>query len=217
MVEKRLGCKWSGFRKGSENRKSNHLNSGQMAAILSNHLQSGQKRTDFEWSSFQMVGTIAIAKARTFENRTIWNLTFKKSRFQMVKFQIPTKSHLWFETFLYSGKPEEWFDDFFFLDRSTASTSSLPNGSLKQQQQPQQHGAYPAAAVEDSKEFDPLQQQQQQLKQLQIQVLVSHISLTFVCTFSWKEKRCYTIPKCQIRGFMCNNKCHQFLKYFMLN
>ena len=98
---------------GSENRKSNHLNSGQMAAILSNHLQSGQKRTDFEWSSFQMVGTIAIAKARTFENRTIWNLTFKKSRFQMVKFQIPTKSHLWFETFLYSGKPEEWFDDFF--------------------------------------------------------------------------------------------------------
>ena len=27
-----------------------------------------------------------------------------------------------------------------------------------------------------------------------------------VCTFSWKENRYYTIPKCLIWGFMCNNK-----------
>ena len=42
-----------------------------------------KKSLDFEWSSFWMVGTITIAKARTFENGTIRNLTFKKSRFQM--------------------------------------------------------------------------------------------------------------------------------------
>ena len=34
-------------------------------------------------SGFQMVGTIAIAKARQFENWTIRNPTFKKSGFQM--------------------------------------------------------------------------------------------------------------------------------------
>ena len=72
-----------------------------------------QRHENRLYMNVQMVGTIAIPKARTFENRTILNLIFKKSRFHMVKFQIPTKSHLWFETFLYSGKPEEWFDDFF--------------------------------------------------------------------------------------------------------
>ena len=35
MVKKRLGCKWSGFRMGSEIRKPNHLKSLQMAPILS--------------------------------------------------------------------------------------------------------------------------------------------------------------------------------------
>ena len=57
-----------------------------------NHLKFRQKRPDFEWSGFQMVGTIAIAigKARLFENWTIWNTTSKKSGFQMVGFQIPT-------------------------------------------------------------------------------------------------------------------------------
>ena len=48
-----------------------------------NHLKSGQKCLDLEWASFLMVGTIAIAKAQPFENRTIWNLIFKKSGFQM--------------------------------------------------------------------------------------------------------------------------------------
>ena len=42
--------------------------------FVKNHLKSGQKRPDFEW---------LIAKARPFENRTIWNPTFKKSGFQM--------------------------------------------------------------------------------------------------------------------------------------
>ena len=35
-------------------------------------------------SGFRMVGTIAKTKTRPFENRTIWNWTFKKSRFQML-------------------------------------------------------------------------------------------------------------------------------------
>ena len=59
---------------GSEIRKPNHLKSGQMAAIyVKHHLKSGQKRPDFEWSGFRMVGTIAIAiaKAQPFKNRTI--------------------------------------------------------------------------------------------------------------------------------------------------
>ena len=49
------------------------------------YLKSGQKHPDFEWSSLQTVGKIALAnaKARQFENRTIWNPTFKKSGFQM--------------------------------------------------------------------------------------------------------------------------------------
>ena len=45
-----------------------------MAAIIAeNHLESGQKCPDFEWSGFQMVGTIAIAiaKALQFKNWTI--------------------------------------------------------------------------------------------------------------------------------------------------
>ena len=58
----------------------------------SGDVKSGLKYLDFDWSGFQTVGTIAmtIAKAQPFENRTIQNLTFKKSRFQMVRFQIPT-------------------------------------------------------------------------------------------------------------------------------
>ena len=53
--------------------------------FIKNHLKSRQKHIDFEWSSFWMVGTIAIAiaKAQPFENWTTWHPTFKKSRFQM--------------------------------------------------------------------------------------------------------------------------------------
>ena len=47
--------------------------------------KSRQKTTDFKWSGFGMVGTTAVAQAIAdpFENRTIWNLIFKKSGFQM--------------------------------------------------------------------------------------------------------------------------------------
>ena len=38
----------------------NHLKSVKVAAILSNILKYRHKRLDFEWSGFQMVGTIAI-------------------------------------------------------------------------------------------------------------------------------------------------------------
>ena len=53
--------------------------------FVKHHLKSRQKCPDFEWSSFWIVGTKAatIAKARPFENWTIWNLTFKKSGFQI--------------------------------------------------------------------------------------------------------------------------------------
>ena len=65
---------------GSEIWKPNHFKSGQMAAILSkNHLKSRQKCPYFEWSSFRIVGTtaIAIAKARPFENRPSKSPDFK--------------------------------------------------------------------------------------------------------------------------------------------
>ena len=53
--------------------------------FVKNHLKSRQICPDFKWSGFQMVGTIAIAisKAQTVENRTICNMTFNKSGFQM--------------------------------------------------------------------------------------------------------------------------------------
>ena len=66
--------------------------------FVKNHLKSGQKHLDFEWSSLWMVDTIAIAiaKAPPYETRTICNRTFKMSGFQMFQdfkkldFLIPT-------------------------------------------------------------------------------------------------------------------------------
>ena len=57
-------------------------NNGQMAAILSKTFyqelfESHTKSPDFEWSGFQVAGTIA----RPFDNWTIWNPIFKKSKF----------------------------------------------------------------------------------------------------------------------------------------
>ena len=54
--------------------------------FVKNHLKSRQKCPNFEWSSFRMDGTIAIAiaKARPFEKRTIWNIIFNKSGLQSV-------------------------------------------------------------------------------------------------------------------------------------
>ena len=98
MVKNRLVCKYCRFWMDTEIQKPSHSKSRQLVAILSknhfiknhfikNHLKSWQKWPDFEWSWFQMVGIIAIA--RPFENQTIWNPTiwnplFKKSKFQMV-------------------------------------------------------------------------------------------------------------------------------------
>ena len=38
----------------------------------------------FEWFSFRMVGNIALANARIFENQTIWNTIFKNTRLQRI-------------------------------------------------------------------------------------------------------------------------------------
>ena len=92
MVNKRFGC---GFGMGSEIQAQPFeiLTNGRH--FVKNHLKSGLKHPDFKWSGFWMVGTIAItiAKTQPFDNRTIWNPTYKKSRFQMVGFQIPSVDH----------------------------------------------------------------------------------------------------------------------------
>ena len=68
------------------------LKSGQMGAIFFKTIWNPDKIVQisngpvFEWLGLY----IAITKAHSFENRTIVNPTFKKSRFQMVRFQIPT-------------------------------------------------------------------------------------------------------------------------------
>ena len=53
--------------------------------FVKSYLKSEQKCLNFKWSSFCMVGNIAIAisKAWPFENQTILNPTFKMSGFQM--------------------------------------------------------------------------------------------------------------------------------------
>ena len=59
MVQKRLGCKWSGFWMGSEIWKPNHLKSRQMAAILSKTIWNLDKNIriwngpDFKLSDFR--------------------------------------------------------------------------------------------------------------------------------------------------------------------
>ena len=68
-----LGLKWSerggdanglDFEMGSEIRKPNHFNRDKYPPFHQNHLKSGQKHSDFKWSSFQMVGDIAMAIAK---------------------------------------------------------------------------------------------------------------------------------------------------------
>ena len=73
------------------------------------------KSTGFEWSSFQIVGTIAkaVAISRPLKTQTFSNLIFKKSRFGMVDFRSPlyldghtshvTEKPLKFRTHLESG------------------------------------------------------------------------------------------------------------------
>ena len=85
MVEKKFDCKWSGFRMLSKIWTNGNY-------FVKNYLKSGQKHPDFDWSSFWMVGTIAIAKARPFENWTIW----KSPDFEWFKFKLKLV-----ESFLY--------------------------------------------------------------------------------------------------------------------
>ena len=55
----------------SEIQMPNHLKSGSNGRhFVKKHLKFGQKRPDFEWLGFQMVGTIAIATAIAI-NKTI--------------------------------------------------------------------------------------------------------------------------------------------------
>ena len=73
MAQKRLGCKWSEFQMRSEIQKPNHLKSEKWPPFYQKQFEIRAKGPDFEWSIFQMVGTLAIAipKARPFENWTI--------------------------------------------------------------------------------------------------------------------------------------------------
>ena len=72
---------WSRFQIGSEILKLNHLKLGLMAALLQKTIWNLYKKIlDFKWSAFLMVGT--------FENQNIQNQIFKKSGFQMFRFQI---------------------------------------------------------------------------------------------------------------------------------
>ena len=51
--------------------------------FVKEHLKSRQKHLDFEWSSFQMVGTIAVAISWIFKIRLFEIQSSKKSRFWM--------------------------------------------------------------------------------------------------------------------------------------
>ena len=82
---------------GSEIWKPNLLKSWQMAAIFSkNHLKSGQKLSDFEWSGFQMVGAVAIAKPWPFE---IWpsKVWISDSHCGTLKLNLKADIHLHFD------------------------------------------------------------------------------------------------------------------------
>ena len=95
------------------------------------------KSPNFEWSGFWMVGTIAIAKAGPFENRTIWkpdhlktgpfeiwpskSLDFKC--FRILNGRISDSHCPWFQKpNTYLGSKLFW-DDFEFLDVSLKSGS----------------------------------------------------------------------------------------------
>ena len=90
MVEKRLGYKWSGFWMGSKSGSPTIWNPDKWLPFWQKPLEIRTKISRFWMVRFPNCWTIAIAKAPPFENRTIWNPTFKKSGFRMVRFQIPT-------------------------------------------------------------------------------------------------------------------------------
>ena len=59
--------------------------------LVEHHLKPRYKCPGFEWSRFQMVGT--LAQAQTFETGPPIIQPFKKSPFKMVRFQIPFVFH----------------------------------------------------------------------------------------------------------------------------
>ena len=64
--------------------------------FVKNQLKSRKNHPDFEWSGFQMVGTIAkaIAWALPFESGTIWNLTFRIPNISGLKLDFISEFHL---------------------------------------------------------------------------------------------------------------------------
>ena len=83
MVKKRLVCKCSGFQMGSEVWKPDHLKNGQLATILSKTIWNLDKIVlILNVPVFKLSRPLALAIAWHFKP-SIWNLIFKKSRFQM--------------------------------------------------------------------------------------------------------------------------------------
>ena len=83
--------------------------------FVKNHPKSGWKCLALEWSGFQMVGTIVIVIA--IEHQAIWNLTFKKSGFQIptIFSMIQTQNLTYDQQYLgYSGDLDTgliWYSD----------------------------------------------------------------------------------------------------------
>ena len=77
MVKKRLGCIWSGI--WNQEAQPFEIQTNGCHFVKKTCLRSGQKSTDCEWSSFQMVGTkaIAIGKALLIEFQSSKSPDFK--------------------------------------------------------------------------------------------------------------------------------------------
>ena len=73
------------FKWDLKSKSTNNWNQNKWPPFCQKPFEIQKKRPDFEWLVFWMIGTtaIVIAKAQPFENRTIWNPTFKQSGFQM--------------------------------------------------------------------------------------------------------------------------------------
>ena len=65
-------------------------NPGKWQPFCQKHFEIWTKTSGI-WNGQVFKGAGTIAKAQPSENWTIWNPTFKKSRFQLVGFQIPTR------------------------------------------------------------------------------------------------------------------------------
>ena len=109
--------------------------------FVKKHLKSRQKHLDFEWSSFQMVGTIAVAISWIFKIRLFKIQSSKKSRFWMFldfELSIPIpQNYVWYweESRLWAfsklkmgyllGIGETSLPGLFFKDQRSADHSPL--------------------------------------------------------------------------------------------